>query len=235
MKILKKVKNLWSKARLYVVLAAILIILLSIIHYQRGQIQSWKGRHSDVLEIAKRDSTVATYYINAYGQEVAKSKMLTLTARDAVKLAETQNLQFLKQIEGLKRNYSNLEQAIHVQAKLVFEKTLPLGTLQTLPSPAWTTSENIIFNPDTSIFINSPAIERTFQYKDQYNFIQGRIVNDSVSIKGSSEVPISGAIYWKRKKFLGIGIGKKVYESAFFTPNPFAKITGTETIKIIKR
>lgn len=227
MKLIKKITGLWSKARLYVVLAAILIILLSIIHYQRGQIQSWKGRHSDVLEIAKRDSASATFYKNKYGIEVATNKQLTLTARDAVKLAETQNLQFLKQIEGLRRNYSNLEQAIQVQAKLVFEKTLPLG--------AFDTEHNIIFNPDTSIFINSPAIERTFQYKDQYNFIQGRIVNDSVSIKGSSEVPINGAIYWNRKKFLGIGIGKKLYESAFFTPNPFAKITGTETIKIIKR
>lgn len=234
MKLIKKITGLWSKARLYVVLAAILIILLSIIHYQRGQIQSWKGRHSDVLEIAKRDSVSATFYKNKYGIEVATNKQLTLTARDAVKLAETQNLQFLKQIEGLKRNYANLEHTIQVQAKLMFETTLPLNTI-TLPSRAFDTEDNIIFNPDTSILINSPAIERTFQYKDQYNFIQGRIVNDSVSIKGSSEVPIKGAIYWNRKKFLGIGIGKKVYESAFFTPNPFAKITGTETIKIIKR
>lgn len=232
MKLIKKITGLWSKARLYVVLAAILIILLSIIHYQRGQIQSWKGRHSDVLEIAKRDSASATFYKNKYGIEVATNKQLTLTARDAIKLAETQNLKFLKQIEDLRRNYSNLERTIQIQGKLMFETTLPIVT-----EPNTLILPGTLVDYDTSIFLKTKPYTPThrFSYADKFNTLEGVIKNDSVSIKGSSLVPMYGAIYWNRKKFLGIGIGKKVYQNAFFTTNPWAKITGTEVIKIQRK
>ncbi|MEK9157681.1 MAG: DUF6549 family protein [Patescibacteria group bacterium] len=204
------------KLRIYIILSVVIVVLIGTVGLQYKSLRSWRERHSQVLQIAKKDSLTSVIYKNQWGHEVAKSEILTLNLNDARKLATTSHLSFLTEIEGVKKNLKNLEQAVQVQAKLSVFTSLPLK--DTL----------VVFHKDS-------VAAKAWSYRDKYNTLQGLVLRDSTVIMGTATVPLYGAVYWQRKKIMGLRIGAKKYFNEFTTPNHLVKITGSELIQIKKR
>lgn len=203
--------------------ALIFLGLVALVNWQRNQIKSLKSRTANLVKVAERDSLSAEFYKNEYGREVARNEVINLTHADALKLLDTRHLNYLKEIEGLKRNLRNLEAAVQVKTELKFDTKLPL-----LDSLVTLTNGLISDMPNTTIL-------KTWEYSDKYNHFSGIIFPDSISLKGKADIELFGAVHWQRKKVIGLRIGKKQYFNDFYTPNELAEIKGTEFIKVVKK
>lgn len=74
----------------------------------------------------------------------------------------------------------------------------------------------------------------SFSYKDPWNKVNGTINRDHSkdSIHIHSIDTITSVSYWKRKKFLGIGLGKEQGYVDISNSNPYVEITGDKQLNI---
>lgn len=198
-------------------LLVVLVFATAIIVHQERTIDRLANERRQAIAFAQRDSAAATNYKNQLGHQVQRTELTELSLRNAQDLINTDRLSFIRQLEGVKQNLKNLEAAVKVQASATADLRLNLG------------DTTIIINGDTTMV-------RKFGYVDEYNQVHGFLEGDTTAlISARISVPIDGAMFWERSRFLGLRIGRKKWFGEFTTPNPWVKIDNSEFIKIQKR
>ncbi len=197
------------------------------IELQRRKINSLAVEREQLIKVASDSGRIARTYLNLHGQEVSKNKALDLSLRNARELRTTSELAFLQQFDGLKKKIGNLESALRIKSVAIVN--VKLLNRDSVPSPSVEGAQRAD---------ESNEAGRFFTYQDQYNFINGLSGSDSTAIYAEIQVPIDGAIYWKRKHhfiFESWRYGKKEYFSELTCPNKWVTLTNHEFIRILKR
>jgi len=219
-----------------IVIAVVIVLLLvsmgSSIGYLYQRLGEVTVERNDALQMANDSGRVARTYINLFGNEVSKNRVIGASLFSLKSLRESDEARHLKQFAGLKKNFSNLETSIRVDAVARFRATLtPLPEGST---PVWAAITPGMENDaaDTSLVgvgINS-------QYVDKYNVLNVTQWLDSTVVTGMIHVPFDGVVYWERKtKFLWFRVGKKIHYSEFTSPNPWVHISQQEVMVVRKR
>lgn len=170
------------------------------------------------IDLVKHKDDTVSYYQNKLDRETARSSVIELSARNASRLRDTRELEWLRQFEGVNKRLNNVEQASKVTARVVGNFKIPLG-------------DTTIFN-----FDNTMVKARKFDNKDKWLRNWGIVLPDTVVSHVTMDVPIESAIFWQRKhKFLGMRFGKKLWTSEAASPNPYAHITENKIIRIGKK
>ncbi len=138
--------------------------------------QKWRAAEREAKSLTQINGVAfksVEQYKNRYNKIVAKNESLTLNNKSIKELVKEGQLPVLKQFEGLKRNYRNLEQLIQ---------------------------SNILVSGQVKIPIDTAG---NFFFDDSFNFVQGNIKNDTLHISDSIRVPLSVVVYWQRSWLLG--------------------------------
>jgi predicted RND superfamily exporter protein len=209
--------------RLKLIAIAIVIVVFftgaTMLRFQRNQIKNLKRDLVQVQTLADKSKHTATTYINLHGREVSKNRVLDLSLRNARELRKLEELNYINQFASIKKNLSNLQQVVLVQASAITSLRLK--------------------NTDTLIITKTDTIKASkFRYADPYNFLAGHTTKDSTYIDSArSDLSLEGAIILgkRTKKFLFFRVGPRATESHLTSPNPWVKITDQQFIKIEKR
>jgi len=206
--------------RVQIIGLAIVGILLftgfELIRFQRKRIKELSTDLEQVQTLADNSKHTAETYINLFGREVSKAKVLDLSLRNARELRQREELKHIEQFSGVKKNLGNLQQVITVQASVI----------QSLK----------IKNTDTLIITKTDTIKASkFRYSDKFTLIKGHTTADTTYLDSlGSIVPLEGAVYLgkRTKKFLFFRVGPRETISEITSPNPFVKITDQQFINI---
>jgi hypothetical protein len=176
------------------------------------------NQNGQLVEYAIRDSSKLEFYKNELGKEVAKASTATLDYRLLQRLSHDSELSWLRQFEGLKKSLKNLEAATSVNTRVIAEFK--------------TTTKDTVVRVDS---VDHPAF--TFENKTEFITETGTVIPDlkQVITRLDISVPLKGVVYWERKRFLGLKIGKKEWKSEFTSDNPFVKITSVDQILVQRR
>ena len=192
------------------------------IEMQRRKIAVLHQENEQLVKVASDSGRMARTYINLYGKSISKNNVLDLTLRNA-RAIQAQELVFVKQFEGVKKNLKNLEAAFHSQSQVLINLKLK-------------TRDTTIIKHHHGDTIKSDSIDaKTLYYQDDYNFVSGLVTSDSTQLYAEISVPIDGVTYWQRKHkfiFKNWRIGKKQYFSEMTSANPWVHITQHEFINI---
>jgi hypothetical protein len=184
----------------------VLCILLGI--FGAWSYKNYSREKDQVKELTKfKGSTIKElqYYKNKSGLEVAKNEVLVLSNKNIRRLYDEGNLKSLEEFNKLKRNYRNLENYIKVNATSHSVNTVKLVPL----------------NDST----------KQFSFQDNYSNFLGFVTKDTITLSDSLTMPLSIVVYWDRKWFLA----RKKYYVEVTSENKAVKITGIESIKVIKK
>lgn len=197
-------------------LIIIVLLLGGVVTWQQRSLSVLRKEHKETIRFAKAEELKATVYENKLGRETAKVQVLELSNRNLRLLRESDRIEFVKQFEGVKKNLRNIEQVL--QAEVAFNRD-------------W-----MLLNRDTVIMINDGTRRAiTFTHRDEFNTITGITYGDTTRLQMNITVPLQGAVIWKRKKILGIGLGRKQYEAHLTSLNPNVTITGLELIRVSRK
>lgn len=209
-------------ARLAITIIVLLLLIggAVTITTQRRMIMRLNTENEQLVKVATDSGRIARTHINLYGKAISKNNVLDLTLRNA-RAIQAQELAFIRQFEGVKKNLKNLETAFRSQSEVLIK--LKLKNKDTIIVQ----TQNLA-SQDTINAIH-------FSYGDNYNIIQGIVLSDTTQLDGYIAVPIDGVNYWQRKHkfiFKNWRIGKKQYFSEITSPNPWVHITQHEFINI---
>lgn len=156
--------------------------------------------------------------VNGLEIEVAKKGASALDISSLQALSKSKDLEWLKQFEGLKSNLKNLESAVNLNAEYV-AKFSTIGK-------------------DTTTLVNgieTPAF--SFENKTKYMLETGIVIPSLKQVNSNLriEVPIQSVVYWQRKKFLLLRIGKKEYFTEITSPNEDVHITQMDQVLVKKK
>ena len=203
-----------------IILVAILLLFVSgaanyILVKQNNTLS--EERHQ-LVKAADDSGRIARTYINLHGIAVSKNQVLELDLKNAKDLRNTPGLSFTKEITGVKKNLSNLDETLRLDGDAKLNLTL---------------TPNVVWNhlpPDT--------VTRVFPYKDKFNSLNIKLKHDSLFVKGEISVPIKGVVYWQRKHyfiFKKLRYGRKEYFTEIYCDNPWVTIKDHELIKIQRK
>lgn len=193
--------------RIYAIIIFIVLLLASLggCYWLYGKWREAVHEKKSLIELNSKSFKEVEYYHNKLGSEIAKNETLQLETKTVKELVKEGQLPILKEFDGLKRNYRNLENLLQASLRVTSQLSLDVKN------------------------------DSSFNYQDEYRHLIGRITHDStgyiVHVTDTSVVPIDIVIYWKRKWFLG----KKTYKAEAVSKNKSAKIVGLETIQIRKQ
>ena len=188
-------------------LLAILAIVLFLAHHYYTSYQEQKDQKENVEKLFSKKSAEVELYKNRQGQIVAKTQAIELENKTIKQLVKDGNLPWLKNFEGLKSNFKNLETAFQVQSKLIDSLKAKIHDHQVI---------YIDKKGDTVKFT-----AHDINFKDKWSEITVKQISpDSANLKYSIDVPLEGVSYWHRKWFLG----KKHEEIEVTSENPHVKI-----------
>lgn len=186
-----------------IVVILILIYCWGVTQYalkQKEEKEIAQTERDQAVAIATQQKEETTHYKNAYNQEVARVKSTQISLDNVNRLIETKELSWLKQFNGLKKKYRNLEQA---------------------------SSVDMSFHGDSiirrTVYVPCSDTLKLFRYyiHDEYNFIDAVVLDTPIF---ELRAPIYIVNPWERKKFLGLRIGKKEYFLEATTPNKLIRI-----------
>lgn len=193
--------------RIYAIIISIVLLLASLgsCYWLYGKWRNAEKERKSLVELNSKSFKEVEYYHNKLGNEIAKNQTLQLETKTIKELVKEGQLPILKEFDGLKRNYRNLETLLQASIEMGSQLSLQIQN------------------------------DSTFDYQDEYRHLIGRITRDSsgyvAHVTDTTIVPIDIVVYWKRKWFLG----KKTYAAEAVSKNKSAKITGLETIQIRKK
>jgi hypothetical protein len=215
--IISILKKHWKQI-LFLVLLILLIAAVGIADYYRSKYEIEKKEKESVVALTAHQGLIIKDYKNKNDQLVTRATALEFENKTVRELAESGELKWLQEFEGLKKNLRNLESAYRLQTKVVDSVKVKLQTLQLF---------YINSHGDTIIYQGMK-----FNYEDKFASISAlQVTPDSLHVKYSVDVPISGTLYWKRKWFLG----KKTYQAEVTSANPNVKISDVITFKTNKK
>ncbi len=174
-----------------------------------------KEQKEGVEQLFSKSQDSVRVYRNVHGRLVSKTNSLVLENKTIKQLVKDGNLSFLKEFDGLKKNYKNLEYAFHSLSKSVDSIHIHLND----------SIINYIDNKGDTI----KFIAKNWKKQDKWSKFEYREVTpDSAILKYEVNVPLDGVLYWKRKWFLG----KKHYFSEMTSENPHVKIPELLELKV---
>ena len=158
-------------------------------------------------------------YKNKNGQLVFQNETLTLDRKNLLKMINDGYLPQLKELSSVKKSLRNLESLVQINA--VVEGT-------TTDVKVTDTTKNYVNSKgDTASFV-----AREISYKDKWTEIWGaEVAPKQYKLHYETEIPLTGAVYWSRKRFLG----KKTYKAEITTENPHGVIRDYVNIRVSKR
>lgn len=189
---------------------------------QQSRIDVLKQEKGDLIQMASDSGRLAKTYINKYGNEVSKNKILYISSRDLATLRNSHEASWLKQLDDANKKLGNIEQTIRVEMEAKFRVGGRARDTVLIYKPPNKTKGDTIR-------------AKVYSYLDAYNSITV-MVSDTVQVSGILNVPLDGAVLWQRpRKFLWFRVGKKLYYSEFVTPNKFVKIKQQEILQVRKK
>ena len=201
-------------------IAAVLVLtgLLAIVQakYERAV----EERSQAIKYSLAKDDSLA-YMKTKLGKESARSTVLDLTLRNLQRLQSQERLAWVKQIEGVNKRMNNVEQITSTTARAV--ATFKIGLKDT----------TVVIQTDTTEIPKS-FHALAFDNKDKWIRIRGYVMPDTLVAMPEVYVPLQSVVYWQRRKFLGLKIGKKDWFKQTTSPNPYVRITSDELIRVSK-
>lgn len=174
-----------------------------------------RQQRADITGFAKLRDAQVKYYQNELGNQVAKVEAIQLENRNLRELANTKDLEYLKQFDGLKKSLKNLENAVNTNLKIT---TKVEGKLND-------STFTVLNGKDTTYVLG-----KTFKLEDNYRKLSIAIVDRNITVDETMIVPLSIVTYWERKKILWLKIGKKHYTTEATSENPHVKIDKIQAI-----
>lgn len=210
-------KKFWKE-----VMIVTLILLLAgaagTANYMWQQYQLEKQDKLNLIELTSGKDLILKKYVNDNNHLVTRTQALEFQNSTMQKLAEEGQLKWLQEFEGLKRNMKNLESAYKLQAIAGDSVNAKLNKLQ------------LLYVNDAGDTVFYQGIKAT--HKDKYADLKVvQVSPDSVRFVYKIQVPLSGAVYWKRKWFLG----KKIYQAEMTSENPNVVLDSIVTLKTKKK
>ena len=167
---------------------------------QKEEKEIAQTERDQAVAIATQQKEETTHYKNAYNQEVARVKSTQISLDNVNRLIETKELSWLKQFNGLKKKYRNLEQASSVDMSFrgdsIIRRTIYVPCSDTLK----------LFR---------------FYIHDEYNYIDAVVLDTPVF---ELKAPVYIANLWDINKFLGLRLGIKEWVTEATTPNKLIRI-----------
>ncbi len=206
------------RTKLEGILILALLVLGFLFHLYYTKFQEEKSQKESVEQLFSKQQTETQYFKNRYGETVSRTKSLVLENTTIKQLVKDGNLGFLKEFQGLKSNYKNLEYAFQALSKSV-------------------DSLHIHIKDTTTVYIDSKGdtvkfVAHNWKKEDKWSkFDYKEVSPDSALLKYEVDVPIDGVLYWKRKWFLG----RKKYISEMTSTNPHVKIPQLLELKVGKK
>jgi len=196
----------------------LLIISSSFLYVFYNKYKEERGQKEGVEQLFSKSQDSVRVYRNVHGRLVSKTNSLVLENKTIKQLVKDGNLPFLKEFDGLKRNYKNLEYAFHSLSKSVDSLHIHLK------DSAFSYIDN---KGDTVKFV-----AKNWKKQDKWSkFDYKEVSPDSAILKYEVDVPLDGVLYWKRRWFLG----KKHYFSEMTSENPHVKIPELLELKVGKK
>jgi hypothetical protein len=205
------------ETKIILVSVLLIAILSGVVVMQEKKISQLHTERSQALAFANVEKSNTIFYKNKFGRETAKTQILDLSLRNVRELRNSDRLKFIEQFEGINNRLNNLVEVSQSNARFVREFKLPLR-------------DTFLLNVDSTLL---PA--KVFSYKDSLNNISGTIIGKEIKPHVEITVPLQGAMYWQRKKVLGLRIGRKKWFSDLTSTNPFVKIRSQEIIRISRK
>jgi len=198
----------------------LIAILSGVVVMQEKKISQLHTEREQALAFANVEKSGTTFYKNKLGRETAKTQILDLSLCNARELRNSDRLNFISQFDGINNRLNNLVEVSQSNARFIRDFKLPLR-------------DTFLLNVDSTNKTLLPA--KVFSYKDSLNNISGTIIGKEIKPHIEITVPLQGAMYWQRKKILGLRIGRKKWFSDLTSTNPFVKIKSQEVIRISRK
>lgn len=200
----------------------LLIILLStgygVLTHYKNRYEEEKSNKENLIKLTSGKDLIIKRYQNKNDNLVVRAQQLEFENKTIKTLAEEGQLTWLKEFEGLKKNMKNLESAYKLQAKATDSVKAKLEEL-----------EGYYINDDGDTVLYKGM---KFNFQDKFTTLKARQISpDSISVTYNIEVPLAGAVFWKRKWFLG----KKQYYSEMSSENPNVVIDSVISLTAKKR
>lgn len=202
-----------SYIRIGILILIIGSLLSNVVLYK--QRKTFKIERNQLQQFAKVDSSTISWYKNKLNRETAKIPVLELTNRNLKELLDTERLRFAKQFEGVKKNGRNIAGIGSADIGISKTTTVKIDSSWTIgdPLPAG-------FSP---VWEASPGITFTV------------VPGDSLRIRQTFEIRLEGAIFWQRKRLLGLRIGRRIWEADLSSPDSSIHIKQIEVIRISRK
>lgn len=199
-----------------IIFILVVVAMTAFIIRQKNTIDRLKVEKREAIEYAKNDSSVVVWYRNKLNLEVSKVGVLNLSLSNTRQLLETERLNFVKTFDGVNKRLNNLEHASQTTLEAVgnFRMGLKDSTLRV---------------DDSSMTV------RKFDNNNGWFHISGYVARDTIIVHPQFNMTMQSVLYWKRKKILGLRIGRKEYFKETTSLNPFVHITRDEFITVGKR
>lgn len=208
--------------QIVLILIALIVITISSIMGAYHFSEKYKNEKHDkqnVLILNSRKIKEIEYYNNKNNELIAKNEALELEYKTVRK---TDELNWTKKFEGLKKDNRNLEFAYKIQLQI---NDSLRSKLQFVPKTF------VDSKGDTSIF-------QAFIWGKSHKFGYDSLIQitpDSVIHKEQEIVPLRGVMYWERKIPILWILSKKQYSAELYSENQDVKVTELLNIKIKKK
>lgn len=200
----------------YLILIIVVLAVAGSIFFNRWLVL--RDQVKQITQYAIQKSMEVEYYKLENGQLVATKDAAILDLKTVKKLSEDKDLQWIKQFEGIKKNLRNLETATQINTETIASMK---GAVT-----------------DTVVVVDSTEHKAfSFDNSDKWMEVKGVVIPDLKTVDTfiKVQVPIEGVMFWKRKKVLGLRLGRKEWSSEFTSPNPYTKITTLNQILIRRK
>lgn len=202
------------KAQINKVLLGTLVGLIGVSWLAIREIGILRGRTKELTAVIQHSNDTAQFYKNQYGKQVATIEALELSVRTMRDLKD-QLAPLTSQFEGINKRMTNLE----MLANATFKATKKFD-LQA--------KDSIIYLADST-----RVTVWAFSEKDPHFSLDGYVVPEfkRVVATPSFNADFTAALISKRKKVLGIRIGRKVERFELTSTNPYIQITDIKFYK----
>lgn len=202
----------------------ITIILLLLTYSGIQTYRAYSFKESYLFEQNEKENVQKAYsqsmaeveiYKNRFNHFVTRNEALELDNKNLSTMVKEGYLKHLKELEGVKKNLKNVEFVYRITAKALDSAMVKLKD---------TTKIYVDVKGDTVYYRVSE-----FHHKDQWAQIDEEQISPFESkVTYSVTVPLTGAMFWDRKWFLG----KKSYWGEATSENPHVTIPELVNIKV---
>jgi hypothetical protein len=205
--------------RLSAIIIAVLILSLSGMYGYTQHLQNKLDKAEDYKSLYETSVKENKIWKDEAGQwrnkaEVANASASTL--KELAKQGDPRMTQILKEFEGVKKSFKNLESFTELQAQ----------TISQLTGMVKDSSIKVIKGNDT-ITVKVKKIRA----QNDWNKYDITVFGDTANIKREGKEEFDQAVFWERKWFLG----KKKWSSEIVSKNPETKIIKQSSLSVKKR